>query len=169
MNGAISYTHSRYGSFLTTDPLDPRAISTAPDPVIDPATDFNPNLPQVQLAGNPTRNSPNWTANFHAEYDFKDIHLPYNGYLTLMGDVSYKDDIFFTEFHRLLEGTKAYTLLDLNLRYTSGNERLTTDFWVKNATNEFIASSTFQLATARVIGVTYLPPRTWGITVGYHF
>ena len=86
-----------------------------------------------------------------------------------MGDVSYKDDIFFTEFHRLLEGTKAYTLLDLNLRYTSGNERLTADFWVKNATNEFIASSTFQLATARVIGVTYLPPRTWGVTVGYHF
>lgn len=169
MNGAISYTHSRYGNFLTTDPLDPRAISTAPDPVIDPATDFDPNLAEVQLAGNPTRNSPNWTANFHAEYDFRDISLPYNGYLTLMGDVSYKDDIFFTEFHRLIEGTKAYTMLDLDLRYTSGNERLTADFWMKNATDEFIASSTFQLATARVIGVTYLPPRTWGLTVGYHF
>ena len=30
-----------------------------------------------------------------------------------------------------------------------------------------VASSTFQLATARVIGVTYMPPRTYGLTVGY--
>ena len=169
MNGAVSYTHSRYGDFLTTDPLDPRAISTAPDPVIDPATDFDPNLAEVQLAGNPTRNSPDWTANIHAEYDFTDLNLPYNGYLTLMGDVSYKDEIFFTEFHRRIEGTGPYTLLDFNLRYSSGNERLTADLWVKNATDRFIASSTFQLATARVIGVTYLPPRTWGMTFGYHF
>jgi len=170
LNGAISYTHSRYDDFLTSDPLDPRNIAT-PGPPGFPAdpTGFNPAEPQVQLAGNPTRNSPDWTANFHAEYDFKDLNLPYNGYITLMGDVSYKDDIFFTEFHRLLEGTKAYTLLDLDLRYTSGNERLTADFWIKNATDEFVASSTFQLATARVIGVTYLPPRTWGLTVGYHF
>jgi iron complex outermembrane receptor protein len=170
INGAVSYTHSRYDDFITGDPLNPRNIATGGPPGFpaDP-TGFNPAEPQIQLAGNPTRNSPDWTANFHAEYDIRDINLPYNGYLTLMGDVSYKDDIFFTEFHRLLEGTEAYTILDFNLRYTSGNERLTADFWVKNATDEFVASSTFQLATARTIGVTYLPPQTWGVTVGYHF
>jgi iron complex outermembrane receptor protein len=40
---------------------------------------------------------------------------------------------------------------------------------MKNATDERIASSTFQLATARVIGVTYMPPRTYGLTLGYNF
>lgn len=123
-------------------------------------------LPDVQLAGNPTRNSPDWAGNLHAEYDFG---LPQEGVLTLMGDLSYKDDVFFTEFARLLEGQEDYTILDLQLRYVAGGGRWSAELWGKNLTDEDVASSTFQLATARVIGVTYMPPRTYGVTVGYQF
>lgn len=168
VNGALSWLVSRYDNFLTTDPLDPRNISTPPDLPVDPATDFNPQG-DIQLAGNPTRNSPEWTANLHGEYDFRGFHLPYDGGLTLMGDISYRGDTYFTEFHRFIEGQKAYMLLDFNLRYTTGNKHFFTEFWVKNATNKLAASSTFQLATARVIGVTYLPPRTYGVSLGYNF
>jgi len=167
VSGSLAWLDSRYEDFLTKDPLDPRNVSTPPNIPSDPATDFDPNLPEIQLAGNPTRNSPEWTANLHAEWDVATAGN--GGVFTLMGDVSYRDDVFFTEFNRLLEGEEAYTIADLNLRYTSGNDRLTADVWVKNLTDEDAASSTFALATARTIGVTYLPPRIIGFTVGYSF
>ena len=166
-SAAISYLHSRYDDFLTKDPLDPRNVSGGA-PAGNPATDFvAPNgVPDVQLAGNPTRNSPDWAGNVHGEYDFG---LTGQGTLTLMGDVSYKDDVYFTEFARLLEGQEAYTIFDAQLRYVSGDGRWSAELWGKNLSDEEVASSTFQLATARVIGVTYMPPRTYGLTVGYQF
>lgn len=168
INGSVSYLKSEYVDFLTIDPLDPRNIVTPGVSDGNPATDFAPQ-PEIQLAGNPTRNSPEWAGNLHVEYDFVGLGLPYDGWLTLMGDYIYRDDTFFTEFNRLIEGQDAYTLLDFNLRYTSGNEKFFADLWVKNATDELVASSTFQLATARTIGVTYMPPRTYGFTMGYNF
>jgi iron complex outermembrane receptor protein len=166
-SAAVSYLHSRYDDFLTKDPLDPRNVSGGA-PAGDPATDFvAPNgVPDVQLAGNPTRNSPDWAGNVHGEYDFG---LTGQGTLTLMADVSYKDDVYFTEFARLLEGQEAYTIFDAQLRYVSGDGRWSAELWGKNLSDEEVASSTFQLATARVIGVTYMPPRTYGLTVGYQF
>ncbi len=102
-SAAVSYLHSRYDDFLTKDPLDPRNVSGGV-PAGDPATDFVPpgGVPDVQLAGNPTRNSPDWAWNLHGEYDLGGEML--GGLFTLMGDVSYKDDVYFTEFKRLLEG-----------------------------------------------------------------
>jgi iron complex outermembrane recepter protein len=167
VSAAMSYAHSRYDDFLTKDPLDPRNVSGGA-PAGNPATDFvAPNgVPDVQLAGNPTRNSPDWAGTVHAEYDFP---LAASGTLRVMGDVSYKDTVYFTEFARLLEGQSAYTIYDLALRYLSADGRWTADLWGKNLSNERVAASTFQLATARVIGVTYMPPRTYGVSAGYNF
>jgi iron complex outermembrane receptor protein len=167
VSAAVSYLDSKYEDFLTKDPLDPRNVAGG-TPAGDPATDFVPpsGVPDVQLAGNPTRNSPEWAGNLHAEYDFA---LPADAKLTLGGDISYKDDVYFTEFARLLEGQDAYTLFDAQIRYVSGDGRWSAELWGKNLSDEEIASSTFQLATARIIGVTYMPPRTYGLTVGYQF
>lgn len=159
VSGSVSYLNSEYDDFETIDPLVPGNIGLPPP---NPQGD-------IQLAGNATRNSPEWAANVHAEYDFVNLNLPYNGWLTLMADYIFRSETFFTEFNRPIEGQDAYTLLDFNLRYTSGNERFFADLWVKNATDEFVRSSTFQLATARVIGVTHMPPRTYGFTMGYNF
>jgi len=168
LSGAVSYMHSRYDDFLTKDPLDPRNVSGGL-PAGDPATDFVPpaGVPDVQLAGNATRNSPDWAWNLHAEFDFGGANG--GGVFTLMGDVSYKDDVYFTEFNRLLEGQDSYTIYDAQLRYASADGRWVAELWGKNLSDEDVASSTFQLATARVIGVTYMPPRTYGLTVGYQF
>ncbi len=168
LSGSFSYLDSKYVDFVTNDPLNPRNVST-PGPPGFPAdpTGFNPNEPPVQLAGNPTRNSPETAANLHVEYDFSTMAA--GGYFSILGDISYKDEVFFTEFHRLLEGAESYTMLDLSLHYTSADKGLTAQLWVKNATDEFRATSTFQLATARTVGVTYLPPRTYGFTLGYNF
>jgi iron complex outermembrane receptor protein len=167
LSGAVSYMHSRYDDFLTKDPLDPNNIATPGPPTFpgDP-TGFNPAEPEVQLAGNPTRNSPDWAWNLHGEFDFGSA---LGGVFTLMGDISYKDDIFFTEFNRLLEGQDSYTIYDAQLRYASDDGHWIAELWGKNLSDEDVASSTFQLATARVIGVTYMPPRMYGLTLGYQF
>jgi iron complex outermembrane receptor protein len=167
LSGAVSYMHSRYDDFLTKDPLDPNNIATPGPPTFpgDP-TGFNPAEPEVQLAGNPTRNSPDWAWNLHGEFDFG---TALGGVFTLMGDISYKDDLYFTEFSRLLEGQDSYTIYDAQLRYASEDGRWIAELWGKNLSDEDVASSTFQLATARVIGVTYMPPRMYGLTLGYQF
>ena len=40
---------------------------------------------------------------------------------------------------------------------------------LENVRTERVSYADLQLATARVIGVTYMPPRTYGLTVGYQF
>jgi iron complex outermembrane receptor protein len=190
MSGTVSWLDSRYVEFDTIDPLDPRNIPTPgppgsnplacptsqpptpnPDPVSTCPEDGDPATPgfqgsEIPLAGNRTRNSPEWSANLHVELDLPPLG---EGLFTLMTDVTYRDDIFFTEFERLLEGQEAYTLWDANIRYTSGAEHFTANLWVKNISDELVAASTFALATARTIGVTYLPPRTFGLTLGYRY
>jgi iron complex outermembrane receptor protein len=193
VSGSANWLDSKYRDFRTTDPLNPQNITTLPggppgpacaavlaagDPpttlppacfpfggILDPTTPIG----DIQIAGNPTRNSPRWSANFHAEYDIHGLNLFGEGFLTPSIDVVYKGDVFFTEFHRFVEGEEAYTIIDGNIRYTSGNERITCDLWVKNAADKLVGTSTFQLSTGRVIGVTYLPPRMFGFTLGYKF
>jgi len=170
-SASVAYLKSEFDDFLTADPLNPRNISTPPnlppyDPVTNP-TGFSPVI--EQLAGNPTRNSPEWSGNLHAEFDIPAPGLPGAGMLTLSGDVSYKDEMYFTEFARLLEGSDDYTMLDATLRYRTDDEKFSVELWGRNLTDEFRPTSTFALATARTLGVTYLPPRTYGVTVGYNF
>jgi len=169
MSGSVAYLKSEYDDFVTSDPLDPRNVSTpgAPTCDIDPVAGFCPQ--EIQLAGNPTRNAPEWAANLHLEYDIPAPMLRGEGRLTLAADISYRDDVFFTEFHRLLEGSGSYTMFDASVRYTSGGGGFFAELWGKNLSDELVESSTFALATARTIGVTWLPPRTYGLTVGYNF
>lgn len=182
IDGSGIWLESKYDDFLTTDPLNPSNVSTAgpcPSPPDPASTCFKP--VKVQLAGNPTRDSPKFTLHGHVEYDIRSSAFDHvfgsgaigrmlnGGYITPTFDITYRTDTFFTEFHRLLEGQPAYTLIDSSLRYTSPEGNLTAEMWVKNLTDKTVAGSTFQLATARVIGVTYLPPRTYGFTLGYKF
>jgi iron complex outermembrane receptor protein len=165
LSGSVAWLDAQFDDFETADPLNPVNVATPPGGSNPPPATIQP----IQLAGNPTRNSPEWAANLHMEFDIPTPELPYEGALTLLGDVSYKDNVFFTEFHRLLEGSEAYTMYDAALRYSSGNGRFTAELWGKNLSDELREASTFALATARTLGVTYLPPRTYGVSFGYSF
>ena len=165
LSGSVAWLDSQFDDFETADPLNPINVPTPPGGSNPPPV----TIETIQLAGNPTRNSPEWAANLHLEFDIPTPALQAGGQLTLSGDVNYRDDVYFTEFHRLLEGSEAYTMFDASLRYTSGDERFFAELWGKNLGDELVEASTFALATARTIGVTYLPPRTYGLTVGYNF
>lgn len=174
LSGALSYTDAQFDDFLTLDPLNPVNVATPPSPAYNPVTNPDPTAfgapggGIIQLAGNPTRNTPKWAWNLHGEYDLP-IDALGDGSLTVAGDVSHKGDIFFTEFHRFNEGSHSYTMFDAMLTYKTGDERIKVQAWVKNLTDVFRPTSSFALSTGRVLGVTYLPPRTYGLTVGYNF
>jgi len=95
--------------------------------------------------------------------------LPANGLVTLSTDIAFKSEHFFSEFNRPIEGADSYTIVDAALRYSSGDGRITAAFWAKNLTDKLVASGTFPQASGRIIGVNYLPPRTYGFTLGYNF
>jgi iron complex outermembrane receptor protein len=83
--------------------------------------------------------------------------------------VSYKGKTYFSEFKRDIESADAYATVDASLNYQLDGKRINFQVWVKNLTDVFRPSSTFALATGRLIGATWLPPRTFGATIGYKF
>jgi iron complex outermembrane receptor protein len=40
---------------------------------------------------------------------------------------------------------------------------------VRNLTNELVWAGSYAVATSRTIGGTLMPPRTYGVTLGYEF
>lgn len=173
-NGAVSWTDAKFDDFLTLDPLNPANVATPGSPPYDPVTNPDPTAfgapgsGELQLAGNRVRNTPEWAANVHAEYVLP-VAVFNGGSLTLSGDVSYKSRVYFSEYQREIESSKPYTLFDAWIQYTSPDDHLRVQLWGKNIFDTDRPSSTFALATGRLIGVTYLPPRTYGLSVGYSF
>ena len=180
MSGSLSYTDAEYRNFVTLDPLDPRNVSTpggAYNPVTNPSPtafgapctgDLDPATVtcEIQLAGNAVRNTPKWAWNVHGEYDIPFIG---GGELTLQGDVTYKSRTYFTEFEREIESSRSYTFVDVSAIYRTADDNLSFQLWAKNLFDVDRKSSTFALATGRLIGATYMPPRTFGATIGYNF
>ncbi|MBN8820276.1 MAG: TonB-dependent receptor [Sphingomonas sp.] len=169
LSGALSYTDAHFVDYLTLDPLNPANIAggtpynavTNPDPTAYGA----PSGGNIQLAGNDTRNSPRWSWNLHGEYD---VRAPI-GVFTPSVDVSHKSRTYFSEYMRSIESSAAYTMVDASLGFETNDGRIRAQLWAKNLFDVFRPSSTFALATGRLLGVTWLPPRTYGLTIGYKF
>src|SRR5579875_1540856 len=159
IGGTISWLVSRFTQFSTQDPLNPIYIPAAPQ--------YNPNAPEVNVAGNFTPNSPEWTAELHADYTIPGLRLPREGTLTLGGDVHYQSTTYFSEFNRLMEGQATYAVGDLHLTYQTGDGHWTAEAWVNNVSDALIKDGSFPESGINAVGVTYLPPRTLGVTVGY--
>jgi len=152
LSATVAYQKTEFGSFLTFDPTDERNVGGAGV--------------AVNIGGNVARQSPEWSWNIHGEYD---IGLQSDGTLTLSADLSFKDEVFFSEFNNDILRQSSYTLFDARLRYTSPSEQWSAEAWGKNLTDELVQSGNFAIATSRVIAQTFLPPRTYGVTVAYRF
>jgi iron complex outermembrane receptor protein len=180
VSASLAYTDAEYVDFITLDPLDPRNVATPGSPAYNAVTNPNPTAfgapctgdlnpatatCEIQLAGNHVRNTPDWAWNLHGEYD---VDLT-GGTLTFQGDVSGKSRVYFTEYERNIESSAPYTMVDAAAIYHTLDDRLSVQLWGKNLFDIDRPASTFALATGRLIGVTYLQPRTYGVTVGYNF
>jgi len=172
VSGGLSYTDAEFDDYVTLDPLNPANVAggtpynavTNPDPTAFGA----PGGGNIQLAGNSVRNTPKWAWNLHGEYDLP-IDALGDAKLTVQGDVSHKSRVYFSEYQREIESASSYTMVDASIGYTSADEKIRAQLWAKNLFDIDRPSSTFALATGRLIGVTYLAPRTYGVSLGYKF
>jgi iron complex outermembrane recepter protein len=181
LSGAVSYTDSKYLDFVTLDPLNPVNVAQPGQPAYNAITNPSPTAfgapcptgslnafgpCQIQLAGNKTRNSPTWSYSLRGEVD---VPVGTAGKVTISGDMYGKSNVYFTEFQRLKEGSAAYTMFDAGLRWTSENDGLTVQASIKNLSDVLRKSSTFGISTGRIIGATYLPPRTYTLSLSYKY
>lgn len=155
----LAYLDAQFTDFITTDNLNPAVV-------LGPTNNggFNP---FVDLAGYPTRNSPKWSGSASLEVDLLTSGLPGDGTLTGRVDAFYRSDTFYTEYARLLEGQEGFGTLDLALRYEAGPFRASV--WAKNVTDKLAINGAYASVVNGIIGQTYFPPRTYGVTVGIDF
>ncbi|WP_129782165.1 TonB-dependent receptor [Peristeroidobacter soli] len=155
MSFAGTYYHIRFDKFLSQNPINPALFGPG-----------GSTLPPEDLTGNRPRNTPDWTAEVSATYEWP---LTSGASLALTGVVSSRDKQYYTEFNDEVTGQDGYTLYDANLLYTGAGGKFTLNFWGKNLSDEMIVSGIYVTSTARTITGTYLPPRTYGVTAGYKF
>ena len=159
VNASVSFQDTEFGAFLSTDPTNVANV-----PPVDPAAPFRPVT--VDIKGNAARQAPELALNLHGEYDFP---LTGGALITLIADVSFKDEHYFSEFNNALMYQDAYTIVDLRLKYVSADRKWTAALWAKNLNDELVEAGNYALASGRVVTRTFLPPRTSGITVRYDF
>lgn len=147
LDGFVAYLDAEFSDFNTVNPIEPsQGIQS--------------------LAGNRTRQSPELTAYLRGEYG---VSLQGGSFLAFALEASYKDEQFFTEFNDQIMSQGDYTLINANLKYTSPDEKISANLWVKNLSDEFVYSGMFAISSTRTIGSSMLPPRTYGVTLDYRF
>jgi iron complex outermembrane receptor protein len=122
----------------------------------------------VNLKGNALPNAPDGTVEIGATYK---VPLGERGELTLHGDANWQDKVYFTEFNNSDAEQAARTILNANIRWTAPGGRWTVDVWGKNLTDRFVLANNILAAPlfADVRVGSLLPPRTFGVTVGYTY
>lgn len=155
------------GSFLATDKFRLDGNISFLDTEFVDYMSVNPiNQTLITLNGNKLRQAPEVSGFLRGEY----VHeLAGGGTLTWGAQVSHKDDQFYTEFNDAISGQDAYSLVDLNVQYTSQNERMTVNFWGNNVTDEYVVGGAFVSSTGLIVSANNLPPSTYGVTFGYDF
>lgn len=154
-NGA--YYDITFDSFITEDPIEPLG-----------ALEGLAGLPvrTEDLSGNRVRNTPEFSGGVRGTYSTMMVN---GAALDMSAAYTYTGDQFYTEFEDERLSADGYGLVDANIKYTFPNRNWSVNVWGKNLTDEFVVSGAFAISTSRTIVGTFLPPRTYGVTVGYEF
>ncbi len=126
---------------------------------------YRANFATVSLAGNTLDNAPKFSFRAGVNYDLP-VSLP--GKITVRGDLTWQDRVYFTEFNNADATQAPYALLNAGIGYTTEDKRWTLDIWGRNLTDHFIFSNniiTAPLYNSVRVG-TVAPPRTFGVTLG---
>jgi iron complex outermembrane receptor protein len=156
LGAAVAYLHSEFTEFSAADPLDARLFAPGADPAA---------LVQ-DLSGNATRMSPKWSININPTYE---IELANGGTITPGANFAYKSKQYHTEFNDDRLAQDGYIMLDANILYEAPNRDWSVNVWMKNITDELVYAGSFSVSTSRAIGGTLMPPRSYGVTVGFEF
>jgi len=162
---AVSYLDAEYDEFLTAF----GSLPCSPAPCTRPLREYD-------ASGNKMVNAPEWKLNATAQYTWP---LGDAGALLLFGQLSYQDDLYFTQINEPEVGQEAITLVDARVAWQSASAAWEIAAHAKNLTDEeyfhngvrFTSTSdpakdVFQIGNA--LGYP-APGRTWGVQATYRF
>lgn len=161
-NISASSLDSAYDSFPAGQLFLPRPATCAPTPTILPGAPTGGNLQcPVDLAGYPTPQAPEFTANVGVTYD-RDTSV---GNFRLSTNYYYNDGFYFGSDGRGLQD--GYSLLNASLLWTAPSEHYDVRFWGNNLLDEYYYTN----ISHGSFGDQGSPasPLTYGVTLGYHF
>ncbi|MDB5661722.1 MAG: TonB-dependent receptor, partial [Sphingomonas bacterium] len=160
IDAGAAYLNARFGEFQSINQLDPEIIL---GPIAVP-----PRAPPIiSLRGDRPRQSPKWSFNLHTDADV--VSLANGGRVVVAADLSYKGEQFFSEFNAPVFRQASYTLIDAGVTYHSPDDRWSLSLFGKNLANKLVSSGAFAVSLTRTVGQTFLPPRTYGATLGVNF
>jgi len=135
----------------------------------------------VDLSGNTPVRAPDWKLTLVYEHDFEF----WSGLLTARLKATFSDEYFLDIYNRdqLAPGVfdsapdgvdglavqEPYQIYDISLLYTPASGNWAFEAHVNNITDENIKTSSGTFITPKGFDAIYLPPRTAGVTLRYHF
>jgi iron complex outermembrane receptor protein len=119
----------------------------------------------VNLAGKIIPMSPKWRTTLAASYD-----LPIGGYgkLTPFASWLHSTGYYTTDFNTSLDLQRAYSLVDLSLRWTSPTDKIYVEAYGENVGDEPVLMSAVVGRDER-IQVSYGPPALYGVRAGFRW
>lgn len=120
----------------------------------------------VNVSGNRMPSAPEWAANLGTTYT---IPVGSWGSAKLRGDWNYKGKTFFSPFQDDLRSQGSFSLFNARLTFEDSAGKFSVAAWVKNITDNLVAVERNASGKNVPIYTTYLPPRTYGVTIGYKF
>jgi iron complex outermembrane receptor protein len=173
MQLTIAFTDAHFDQFAIPDTL----FGDLFNPFISDSA--NSSTDPVDLSGNVPPRVPKWKLTASYEHDFM---LPLNVLTsrvmaTFSGryflDIYNRDKVASGVFDRLPNGgsnlgiQNSFALLDLGLTYKPHAKNWDITAYLNNALNENVKIASGNVITEQGFVATYLPPRTYGITVSY--
>jgi len=147
LNGTVTYLDATFDRYEAPDPARGGQL--------------------FDLAGNRLTATPEWAVNLGAEYA-----APVGeGELIVGLDYSYKSRVYFRPFNDLASSQKAYGMWNGRIAYRPDGTGWEASVWVRNATDELVAGkiNVGGAILGSPVETQYLPPRTYGITLGMRF
>lgn len=155
LGGSIAYLDSKFTDFFSKDPLNPALFGPG-----------GSSVPDQDLSGNRTRMSPKWSLNLNPEFHFDAFN---DSSVTMATNIAYRSKQYHTEFNDDRLSQDGYVMIDANVKWRDASDKFSVNLWVKNLMDKLVWAGSYAIATSRTIGGTLMPPRTYGVTVGYDF
>jgi iron complex outermembrane receptor protein len=149
LNVAATYLSAKYTSFVNSY--------------------YGANFAPVNVSGNYLDNAPPYTARLGLAYDVPLAGT--SGRLLFKAEDSYQGRVYFTEFNNSDATQPGYGLINASAGWESVDKHWNATAWVRNAADKFAIANNIISAPlyANVRVGTVMPPRTFGITLGYQF
>lgn len=157
LDGNIAWLHATFDSYVSADPARPAG---------DGQTMLG-GVPAFNLAGNRLSQAPRWSASGGAEYQ---IALG-SGTVTLRGELTWTDRVYFSPFNRVEVSQGAKTKANAFLTFASEDERWSASAFIRNIGGKRTIQNAL-VATPLAgspINASLDEPRLYGVTVGFAF